>query len=154
MLFRRLLIILTVFLTATFAQRREIDPEIKGYKLTMPKIRAYDVVVHKLYAATKADPALKTSFKTAGTKKTLNDMVAAVESNPKMLTVIQSSGLNAREFCVLPMGIMSAGTAYMIQTQYKKDASNTANADNIAFYGANRDEIEKLTKTWTASDDQ
>lgn len=126
-----------------------MDPEIKNYKLNMDKIKAYDTAVHRLYAAAKAEPGLKDSFSNAGSKKTLNDMVAAVEGNPKMLSVIKSANLSAREFCLIPMGIMGAGGAYMIQTQYKKDASSLATPENIAFYGANKDQIEKITKSWS-----
>ena len=131
-----------------FAQKHEMDPDVKNYKLSMERIKAYDSAVHKLYAQSKSNPALKESFKAAGDKKTLNEMIAAVEGNIVMTAVIKSSGLNARDFCLIPMSIMAAGSGYMIQNQYKKDGTTVTTADNIAFYGAHKDEIEKITSTW------
>jgi hypothetical protein len=147
-------ICVTALVVTASAQKRsqDVDPEIKNYKLSMDKIKSCDVAVHKLLAAGKADPELKTAFKSTTTKKTLNEMVAAVESNPKLMALVKSSGISARDFCLVPMGVMAAGGAYMIQTQYKKDGSSLATAENIAFYAANKDEIEKITNSWSDPD--
>ena len=145
------LLCLTALAVSAPAQKkdREMDPEIKNYKLSMDKIKAYDGAVHKLFAAAKADPSLAAGFKAAGSKKTLAEMVATVEASPKLMVAVKSAGMSSRDFCLIPMGIMAAGGAYMIQTQYKKDASSLATAENIAFYAANKEEIEKITNSWT-----
>ena len=142
---------LAVLTASGLAQRqdRKMDPEIVNYKLSMDKIKAFDGALHKITTAAKADPTLQTAMKGYGDKKTLAEMTSAVESNPKMMAVIKSSGLTAKEFCLVPMGIMAAGGAYMIQTQYKKDVSGLATAENVAFYGAHKDEIEKITNSWS-----
>ena len=46
------------------------------------------------------------------------------------------------------MSVMAAGGAYAIQAQYKKDVSTLASPENVAFYGAHKDEIEKITSSW------
>jgi hypothetical protein len=142
------------FAVTASAQRGTTDPEIKNYKLSMEKVRAFDSVFHKLMAAAKGTPELKEQLNASHDRKTLNEMVAAIDGIPKAVAVIKAGGLSTREFCLIPLGIMAAGGAYMIQTQYKKDASNLASPENIAFYGANKAEIEKITATWRDNEEQ
>jgi len=142
------LVCLSALAPLAVAQRGDMDPDIKNFKLSMEKVRAYDGAIHKLFAASAADPSMQDSFKDATSKKTLNDMVATVEHTPKLMGVVKSSGLSTREFCIIPMSLMAAGGAYMIQTEYKKDASSLALPENIAFYGKNKVELEKITNSW------
>ena len=142
------LVYLSVLTLTVSAQSRDMDPDVKSYKLSMEKIKAYDVVAHKLMAVDASDPSFKGTLSQIGTQKTLNGMVGAVEANPKLLAIIKSGNLSAREFCVIPMGVMAAGGAYMIQTQYKKDASNLATPENIAFYEKNKADIDRIASTW------
>jgi hypothetical protein len=145
----------TALATVATAQRaeRKMDPEVMAYKLSMEKIRAYDGVLKKLYEEVKTDPALRATFSSSGDAKTLNDMVKKIDSNPKMLAAVKAGGMTSREFCLIPMGIMAAGGAYMIQTQYKKDVSNLATPENLAFYGAHKSEIDKITSSWSRPSD-
>jgi hypothetical protein len=136
------------------SQDQKMDPEIINYKLSMDKIRALDGVFKRLFAEAKSDASLRTAFNGSGDDKTLAQMVKMVEGNPKIVAAIKAGGLSAREFCVIPMGVMAAGGAYMIQTQYKKDASSLATAANIAFYAANKAEIEKITSGWSQQSDK
>lgn len=139
---------LTALAPTASAQSRDMDPDVKSYKLSMEKIKAYDVVAHKLMALDASDPSFKGTVSQIGTQTTLKGMVGAVESNPKLMAIIKSANLSAREFCVIPMGVMAVGGAYMIQTQYKKDASNLATPENIAFYQKNKADIDRIAKTW------
>jgi hypothetical protein len=88
------------------------------------------IAVHKMFTAASTDPSLKDAATSANKQKTVNEMVAAVQGNPKLMVIITSSGLSPRELCPVPIGMMAASGAYMIQTEYKKDASNLASADN------------------------
>ena len=128
---------------------QKMDPEVMNYKLSMDKIRALDGVFKRLFAEAKSDASLRATFNSSGDDKTLAEMVKMVEGNPKIVAAIKAGGLSGREFCVIPMSVMAAGGAYMIQTQYKKDASSLATAANIAFYAANKTEIEKITSGWS-----
>ena len=126
-----------------------MDSEVMNFKLSMDKIRAMDAVVKRLFSESKTDAGLRAAFQSSHDQKTLPDMTKAVESNPKLIAIVKAGGLTSREFCIIPMGIMAAGGAYMIQTQYKKDTSSLATPENIAFYAANKAEIEKITNSWT-----
>jgi hypothetical protein len=145
---------LAIFGSTAAAQRQtpKMDPEIMNYKLSMEKVRAMDGVVRKLLAASKTDAGLQSAFQASRDKRTLAEMVSSVESNPKLISAIKAGGLTAQEFCVIPMGIMAAGGAYMVQTQYKKDVSTLATKENVAFYGAHKDEIEKITNAWSTAE--
>ena len=147
---------IAAFAKAVPAQSRDqkMDPEIINYKLSMDKIRALDGVFKRLFAEAKSDASLQATFNSSGDNKTLAEMVKMVEGNPKVMAAIKAGGLSAREFCVIPMGVMAAGGAYMIQTQYKKDASSLATAANISFYAANKAEIEKITSGWSQQTDK
>lgn len=138
------------------AQDRDekMDPDVINYKLRMDKIRAMDGVLKRLFAEAKSDASLRTAFNSSSDPKSLAEMVKKVESNPKVMAAIKAGGLTAREFCLIPMGVMAAGSAYMIQTQFKNDASSLATAENIAFYAANKAEIEKVTSGWSQDSDK
>ncbi len=146
-----LLLSLTTCTIGAYAQKteRKMDPEILNYKLNMDRIRAYDVLLHKIFK----DPASKGDLSSKSEHETLDDTVRRIEKSP-IFPLIKSGGFSAREFCILPMTLMSAGGAYMIKTQYHKDATNLATPENIAFYEKNKAEIEKLTQSWSQDPDR
>lgn len=145
---KRLLLCLSIFALTMSAQSHDMDPDVKNYKLSMEKIKAYDGMMHKVMAAASADPAFGKSISNIGDKKTLNEMVAAVDANPKLVAIVKTSGLTSREFCILPMGIMAAGMADMVQKQYKKDVSTLVTPENLTFYRTNKPQIDAMANTW------
>jgi hypothetical protein len=114
------LVCLSALTLTLSAQTNDMDPDVKSYKLTMEKIKAFDGVEHKVMAAANADPAFKSSISTIGQHKSLKEMVAAVDANAKLSAMLKTGGITSHEFCVVPMAVLAAGMADMVQTQYKQ----------------------------------
>ncbi len=105
--------IATLFLSVS-AQASDLDPAsqalLKGYVLTLPKVKAYDSATQALSAAEAKDAGLRKDAEAAASEhtKTMMDEVAKYTHHPKVLAFFQKQGLSAQDTALIPLTLMSA----------------------------------------------
>ena len=111
----------------------------------MDKIKAYDAAMVKLKALVASDPALQTSFMEAMKK---GGMMAALESNQKIMAVVKASGISAQEVLIIPSCVQI--TASVCNSHGQESAVGAVvSQENIAFY-VKKAEIDQIVKNWQA----
>jgi hypothetical protein len=144
------LVCLSAVAPAGLAQSGSLDTEAKNYKLSMDKIKAYDSATVKLQAVLASDPALQSSMMEALKK---GGMMAALESNPKLMAVIKASGITAHEFLIIPSCVQITASVYNSQAQGSVMGA-VVSPENLAFYAKNKAEIDRIVKNWQAKPDR
>jgi D-arabinose 1-dehydrogenase-like Zn-dependent alcohol dehydrogenase len=138
------LICLSAVAPAGLAQSGAKDSAAKNYKLSMEKIKAYDSANVKLQAVLASDPALQSSMMEALKK---GGMMAALESNPKLMAVIKQSGISAQEFLIIPSCLQITASVYNSQAQGSAMGAMVSQ-ENIAFYVKNKAELDQIMTNW------
>jgi hypothetical protein len=157
-------LLLSSFFTLTgaaFAQKQADSPAEKAdeaaihdYILTMPKIETY-AAASKDMAAVQKDPAIASEANRleADEKSSMLEKVRMIETTcPHMNAWIKAHGMNAREFMLIPMTLMTTGLAAYAKDQGGKDVA-FVNPVNIAFYRQHKADIEKLNIQAPSGDD-
>ena len=139
-------ICLSAVAPAGLAQSGSMDTEAKNYKLSMDKIKAYDLATLKLKDLFASDPALQSSMMEAMKK---GGMMAALENNPKIMAAIKSAGITSHEFLIIPSCVQITASVYNSQAQGSVMGAMVSQ-ENLAFYAKNKAEIDKIVKNWQA----
>ncbi len=140
------LVCLSAVVPAGLAQSGAQNDEAKNYKLSMDKIKAYDAAMVKMRTLVASDPALQASFMEAMKK---GGMMAALESNQKIMAVIKASGISAQEVLIIPSCVQITASVYNSQAQGSAMGAMVSQ-ENIAFYVKNKAEIDQIVKNWQA----
>jgi len=140
------LVCLSAVAPAGLAQSGSMDTEAKNYKLSMDKIKAYDLATLKLKDLFASDPALQSSMMEAMKK---GGMMAALENNPKIMAAIKSAGITSHEFLIIPSCVQITASVYNSQAQGSVMGAMVSQ-ENLAFYAKNKAEIDKIVKNWQA----
>ena len=138
------LVCLSAVVPATLAQSGAQSAELKNYRLSMEKIKAYDVAMVKMKDLFASDSALQSSMMDA--MKT-GGMLAALQNNQKTMAVIQASGISAQEFLIIPSCVQVTASVYNSQSQGSAIGAMVSQ-ENIAFYVKNKAEIDRIMKNW------
>jgi hypothetical protein len=140
------LVCLSAVAPAGLAQSGAKNDEMKNYKLSMDKIKAYDAAMVKMTALFASDPALQSGMMDAIKK---GGMVAALESNQKTMAVIKAAGISAQEFLLIPSCVQITASVYNSHGQ-ESAVGAVVSQENIAFYVKNKAEIDQIVKNWQA----
>jgi len=121
------------------------DPDeqaIHNYLLTLEKVQKYAETSKKLREATAKDVALSAEVKKI-TDADVSDRqrIGMVASSPKLYAFLKGSGINARDFVLLPMTVMTAGFALSMQEQGGQVAP-FVNPANIIFVKDHKKNLE------------
>jgi hypothetical protein len=121
------------------------DPDeqaIHNYLLTLDKVQKYAETSKKLRDATTKDAALSAEVKKI-TDADVSDRqrIGMVASSPKLYAFLKGSGINARDFVLLPMTVMTAGFALSMQEQGGQVAP-FVNLANIIFVKDHKKDLE------------
>jgi hypothetical protein len=144
------LVCLSAVAPAGLAQSGSLDTEAKNYKLSMDKIKAYDLAMLKLKDLFASDPALRSSMMEAMKK---GGMMAALENNPKIMAAIKSAGITSHEFLIIPSCVQITASVYNSQAQGSVMGAEVS-PENLAFYAKNKAEIDRIAKNWQAKPDR
>ncbi|HKQ61002.1 MAG TPA: hypothetical protein VJS92_06910 [Candidatus Polarisedimenticolaceae bacterium] len=149
----------TALLVLAAAAGPAADPaaaEVGAYKLTLATLRKADRMHAALAAAVAADPALRARLEplapgddeVEGEARSLDAVVAELESVPELKRALGDAGLTAREYVVFSLALLSAGLAEYALEQGGKLPPDAppALAANVAWYKANRAEVERFTR--------
>jgi hypothetical protein len=122
------------------------DPDeqaIHNYVLTLNKVQKYAEASKKLREATAKDPALSAEVKKI-TDADVSDRqrIGMVAGSPKLYALLKGSGMNARDFVLLPMTVMTAGFALSMQEQGGQVAP-FVNPANIIFVKDHKKDLEE-----------
>ena len=130
------------------------EAAIHDYILTMPKIHTYAAASKDMVAVQKdAGIASEAKRLEADDKASMLEKVRMIETTcPHMNAWIKAHGMNAREFMLIPMTLMTTGLAAYAKDQGGKDVA-FVNPANIAFYRQHKEEIEKLNIQAPSGDD-
>jgi hypothetical protein len=86
-----------------------------------------------------------------GEYQSLSDMVAAIESQPRLASAIQSAGLSTREFAKIQLALFQAMFAYgFLKSGTIKDLPAEVPQENVAFVKDHEQELMAMAKQWEA----
>jgi hypothetical protein len=136
----------------------EVDQEkaeLRQYRLTMPKIRQMVAATLAFAKDVESDPALAKKLKesTDPEPRTLVDLVARIDKEPRLAAAIKNAGLTSREYATVTLCYYPAMLAYAAKkqgtiTEVPKDIL----PENVALIAANEAELMKLTQELEAHD--
>jgi hypothetical protein len=121
------------------------EAAIHDYVLTMPKIQVYAAAM-KDYQAAEKDPGIQAEAKRleSDDKASMLEKVRMVETScPHINAWLKAHNLNAREFMLLPMTLMTTGLGEVAKKQGGKPP-DFVNPVNLAFYEQHKAEIDKM----------
>jgi hypothetical protein len=136
----------------------EVDQEkaeLRQYRLTMPKIRQMAAATLAFAKDVESDPALAKKLKenTDPEPRTLVDLVASIDKQPRLAAEIKTAGLTSREYATLMLCYYPAMFAYSAKKQGAiKELPKEILPENLALIGANEAELMKLNQELEAHD--
>jgi hypothetical protein len=84
-----------------------------------------------------------------GEHQSLSDMVAAIESQPRLASAIRSSGLSTREFAKIQLSLFQAMFAYgFLKSGTVKELPAEVPEENVAFVRQHEQELMAMAKQW------
>jgi len=126
----------------------DLDPAsakmLKGYVLSMDKIKALQTAVIDFNKAAASDPSV--SAGSGGNAMTIAQSEAQLKANPKAFAIFQRHGLNADDACMLLIVLINAQMAASSPDMAKSFADRTS-PQQIAFYKQHQAEIANLKFT-------
>ncbi len=118
--------------------------KLRGYTLSMDKIRAMQAAMTEVAQAEKSDPSFRARMdNTDNDSKTIAETEAKLKSYPRYFAFFTKHGLNADDVVLMPLVLMSAGVAAEYPQSAAKLAGQTSQAQ-IAFFKAHEAELKKM----------
>jgi hypothetical protein len=140
----------------TIAQEVDLDKaELRKYRLTMPKIRQMAAATLAFAKDVEQDPALAKRLKESNEPdaKTLSELAARIEKEPKLAVAVKNAGLTSREYATLTLCYFPAMYAYGLKKQGAiKDVPPDILPENLALIAANEAELNRINQDLEAHD--
>jgi hypothetical protein len=136
----------------------EIDrdkTELRQYRLTMPKIRQMAAATLAFAKEVESDPELAKKIKNVDEPepKTLSDLVARIEREPRLAASIKNAGLTTREYSMLTLCYFPAMFAHSLKKEGAiKELPKDILPENLALIDANDAELTRLNQELEAHD--
>jgi len=145
---KRLLLAAAFAALPVLAHAGDISPDdlskMRGYTLSMDKIRAMQAAMDDVRRAENSDPSLAARSSDVGdSSKSLAEMEARLKSIPQLYAIYTRHGLNADDAVLMPLVLMSAGVAAEYPQSAAKLADQTSPAQ-ITFFKAHKAELKKM----------
>lgn len=132
----------------------QVGPELKevsSFKLDMKFVQNLSAATYevKTYEDAHPDTTPKIEGDPRDDTDTLDRRVARISKMPDVLTILKKHGLTAYDYVVGSVALLQAsGGAMMVQARgddaWPELQARGINTDNVRFYMAHQDEIEKL----------
>lgn len=122
------------------------DPAVASYRLTVEKLEPFITTVHTVDAIGETDeiPALDD----LGDDATLDEVVAALESEPRFREAFEETGLSAREYLTFSFALVNAMFGSLAVTMGGESALDEIDdevlRENIRFYIEHEERFERL----------
>jgi len=129
------------------AQVPGADSADKNYKLTMDKVKAYDLALGKMAKIIASDATLRNEMQTAVKKAGLDGFFDVMAHSPKTEAIYKASGLTAHEFLLIPMCVQIVASAHNDPAQASTMAAMT-NKENLEFYEKNKTDLDRMMNNW------
>jgi hypothetical protein len=136
----------------------EIDQEkaeLRQYRLTMPKIRQMAAATLAFAKEIERDPALARQIKENPDPepRTLADLVAQIDRQPRLAAAIKDAGLTSREYATLTLCYYPAMFAYSAKKSGAiKELPKDILPENVALIEANEAELTRINHELEAHD--
>jgi hypothetical protein len=138
---------ISAVLPAGRAQAPAADSADKNYKLTMDKVKAYDLALGKMAKILASDAGLRNEMQAAVKKTGLDGFFDVLAHSPKTQPIYKSSGLTAHEFLLIPMCVQIVASAHNNPAQASVMAAMT-NKENLEFYEKNKADLDRMMNKW------
>lgn len=140
----------------TIAQEiNQEQAELRQYRLTMPKIRQMAAATLAFAKEVESNPALAKKLKenTDPEPRTLADLVARIDKEPRLAAAVQAAGLTSREYATLTLCYYPAMFAYSAKKQGAiKELPKDILPDNVKLIESNEAELTRLNQELEAHD--
>jgi hypothetical protein len=149
---------LSVGLRAQPTIASEIDrdkTELRQYRLTMPKIRQMAAAMLAFAKEVEQDPALAKKLQDTEEPepKTLSELVARIEKEPRLAAAIKNAGLTSREYSTVMLCYFPAMSAHGLKKQGAiKELPKDILPENLALIEANEAELTRINQELEAHD--
>lgn len=128
--------------------------EISAYKLTDAGLAKFGNATRRLDEAVQRSPDLcdDRASDDGDDAKTLDQLVAKLDADPRIRQAIQSAGMSTREYAVFSFAAMQAGMAAWALDQPGGKLAPGIAMDNVNFYRRNAATLTKIGEESNAAD--
>jgi len=103
---------------------------------------------------TEIEEAADSAVPDIAEQQSLSEMVAAIESQPRLAAAIRSAGLTPREFAKIQLSLFQAMFAYgFLKAGTIKELPAEVSKENVDFVRENEQELMAMAKQWQAVGD-
>ena len=100
---------------------------------------------------TEIEEAADSAVPDIAEQQSLSEMVAAIESQPRLAAAIRSAGLTPREFAKIQLSLFQAMFAYgFLKAGTIKELPAEVSKENVDFVRENEQELMAMAKQWQA----
>jgi len=128
------------------------DEAMKAFRLTTDNVRKASAAARRLSAEVAKDPALGLSAEKRGKQAdTLDAKAKALESDPRIASVLRAESITSREFIMVHMAAIQAGMVAAMKSQgVQMDAAKIGeamNPANLEFLEKHPKEMDELGRS-------
>jgi hypothetical protein len=129
--------------------------ELKGYRLTMPKVEAWAKASVAIAEAMKAKVAsgdtVSDDADEGESAGSLDDVAARLQREPTVRRALRSAGISAREYSIVGLVLMQAMMAEAMMRQNPTVKLGEVNPANVQFVKTNRARLEERLRAVKAA---
>jgi hypothetical protein len=142
-------------LAAGAAQADDLSPAdnkaMHDYTLSMDKVKAMQAAMDDYKAAVAKDPKLASESKDVDNdSKSIAQMEARFQSNPKLMTIYSRHGITAADAVLMPLTLMSASVAAQYPSAAAKLSAQTSQ-QQIDFVKTHGADLKKMSWLYGSS---
>ena len=123
-------------------------PEVHNYRLTEPKLQAYDRIERRILSAKPSDPLVKAMLQKPPEHASLDVLEKSLEKTP-LKPLIEGNGMTIREWFMVPIILRGAAAADSYYEKTRQLPGGIVSIENLTFYVNHKSEVTKMMSDWS-----